>query len=161
MQYMKKMMFCLFFLYAVILAEILFLSREPDPSFSVLEYLFVCSNLRPFETVLRYTVFFLKRRDLPSFCLMLFNLGGNFVLFLPMGFFLTVLFPRFRAFRKCFFPIFGTVLAVELLQGVLRVGIPDIDDLIVNMAGACVGMLFGKNFLSRCHRKPLGRIHFE
>ncbi len=144
-QYMRKIFFGLFFLYCVLLIEILFLSRSAEPSLSALEYFLAYSNLRPFRTILRYTVFFVKNRDLFSFRLLLFNIGGNFVLFLPMGIFLPVLFDKLRDCRKCFFVILRTILLAELLQGFLRVGIPDVDDFIVNMAGACVGIFIGKN----------------
>ena len=158
---MRKIMACLFFFYCVILAEILFLSRTPEASFGRLEYMLSYSNVCPFGTVVRYISFFLKHRDLGSFCLALKNIGGNFILFMPMGFFLPVLFSHLRHFRKSLFAILQLVLLVEFFQGFFRVGIPDIDDLIVNAAGACVGILMGKNFRESCHRTPFVRIHFE
>ena len=143
---MKKVRFCLFFLYCAWLAEILLLGRTAERSLSVREYFLTYANICPFQTLVRYTVYFIKRRDWFSLRLALFNIGGNFVLFIPMGFFLPVLFPRLRRFRKALFVILGTVLAAELLQGILRVGVPDIDDLAVNAAGACLGILLGKAF---------------
>ena len=71
------------------------------------------------------------------------------MLFLPMGFFLPVLFAKMRRRMRCFFVILGLVLTVELLQGVFRVGIPDVDDLNVNMLGAYIGYLLSKKFLFR------------
>jgi glycopeptide antibiotics resistance protein len=75
------------------------------------------------------------------------NIGGNLILFLPMGFFLPALFAELRRSRLCLFVIFCLILAAELLQGVFRVGIPDIDDLTVNMLGAYVGFLLSKKFI--------------
>lgn len=142
---MKKLLFCFFFLYCTILAEILFFGRTADLSIPVTEYFFLHANFRPFATILRYILFFLRRRDTESLFLALLNLGGNFTLFFPMGFFFPVLFPFVQ---KRFAVIFSAVLLAEVLQGILRIGVPDIDDLIINMAGAWIGILWGKKF---CH----------
>ena len=54
------------------------------------------------------------------------------------------IFKNMRKVRFCFSVIFFTVFSVELLQGFFRVGILDIDDLAVNLAGARVGFGFFK-----------------
>ena len=141
---MRKILLCLFILYVAFLVEVLYVCRTAELSFSAKEYFLAFANVCPFRTVFRYIFYFITRRDLFSFRLALFNIGGNFVLFLPMGLLLPVFFPKLRNPRTCFFAIFRMVLLAELFQGVFRVGIPDIDDLAVNMAGACVGILLGK-----------------
>jgi glycopeptide antibiotics resistance protein len=140
---MKNLMRCLFFLYCVLLAEILFFGRKADLSISVTQYFFLHANYRPFATVLRYVLFFLHCRDIESFCLALVNLGGNFMLFFPFGFLFPVLFPSFRRYLLL---ILAVVLLTEMLQGFLRIGVPDIDDLIFNVTGAWIGILWGKKF---------------
>lgn len=158
---MKKVILCLFFLYCLILAEILFGGRTADPSMNSWKYILSYSNVCPFATVGRYISFFLRHGDCESFCLAMVNIGGNFILFMPMGIFLPVLFPFLRHFRQAFFVILLLVLLSEFFQGFFRIGIPDIDDLLVNMSGACVGILVGRNFSETCHRKPFVRIHFD
>lgn len=160
-QYMKKILLGLFFLYCVLLAEILFLSRVAAREISVAEYFRTFSNICPFKTIVRYTFHVMTRKDLASLRLALCNIGGNFILFMPMGIFLPVLFKRLNRFRRAFFVIFLLVFLIEFCQGVFRVGIPDIDDLTVNMAGACIGILLGKKFVGYGHRKSIVRIHFE
>ena len=140
----KKILVCLFFLYGIVLAEILFVGREAELSVPLREYFVSRANLVPFRTIIRYVKFFLSRMDRESVLLAAWNLGGNFLLFMPMGFFLPVLLSSEKAFGRTFGLVFLTVFAAEVLQGVLRVGVPDVDDLVTNMAGACVGMLLSK-----------------
>ena len=146
---MRKIFFGLFFLYCMLLTEILLIGRKSDLLISVKDYFILRANVIPFQTLKRYILFFSVRRDFHSFLLAFSNIGGNFLLFLPMGFFLPVLFAKMRRRMRCFFVILGLVLTVELLQGVFRVGIPDVDDLNVNMLGAYIGYLLSKKFLFR------------
>ena len=154
---MKKFLWGLFFLYCLFLAEILLIGREPNLLLSVKDYFVLQANVIPFKTLIRYASFFAARRDFESFLLAFFNIGGNFFLFLPMGFFLPALFVKTRTRGHCFFIIFCLILSAELLQGVFRVGIPDIDDLIVNLLGSYIGLLLSKKLFSdeRCHRKRI------
>lgn len=69
------------------------------------------------------------------------NLGGNLLLFLPYGWFLPVLFRPLRRFGRFLAVFAGSVILVELLQLVLRVGVCDVDDLLLNSLGASVGFL--------------------
>ncbi len=142
---MRKIFFYLFLLYCLAVAEILLIGRKISDSVPVADYFILYANIIPFETLIRYVAFFAGRRDIDSFRLAFFNLGGNFLLFLPMGFFLPVLFSDMTKRNRCLFAVFCTVLTAELLQGIFRVGIPDIDDLTVNLLGAYVGFsLFKK-----------------
>ena len=146
---MRKIFLVLFCLYSLLLSEILLTGRESDPLFSVKDYFILHANVIPFKTLIRYISFYASRRDCESFLLAFSNIGGNFFLFLPMGFFLPVLFAGMRRSRRCFFIIFCLIMAAELLQGVFRVGVPDIDDLTVNMLGAYIGFLLSKKFIFR------------
>ena len=67
------------------------------------------------------------------------NLLGNFVLFLPMGIFLPCIFKKLRRIYKTVPLIMGMVVLVELLQFATKRGFADIDDLILNTAGAAAG----------------------
>lgn len=141
---MRKILFCLFFLYCLIVSMILLFGRGACADISVKEYFLLYANILPFETLIRYSLFFIRQRDFYSFLLAFFNIGGNFLLFLPMGFFLPALFWRMRTMTNCFFVIFFAVFSAEILQGIFRVGVPDIDDLIVNLFGAYIGFLISK-----------------
>lgn len=67
------------------------------------------------------------------------NLAGNIVLFIPLGLFLPALFPKQRSFRILILTTAAVISAVELLQAFTLLGTCDIDDLILNTAGAAAG----------------------
>ncbi len=77
------------------------------------------------------------------------NLIGNFLLFLPMGAMLPLLYPSMR--RTWRFVLLQTLLllAVEAAQLILRCGSCDIDDVILNLAGALAGYLAARLHLRR------------
>jgi glycopeptide antibiotics resistance protein len=73
------------------------------------------------------------------------NLIGNIVLFLPLPYFLFWL-AGIRSFRKVFLISFILSLSVEVLQFVLRKGVADIDDILLNLLGTTIGF-FSCRFL--------------
>ena len=99
---------------------------------SLWDYISRSVNLIPLKTIVDYI--FLDHRFLA-----IRNIGGNLLLFLPMGFFLPVLIPFFRKLWKTILGIAFAVLLAESLQLFLRLGIFDIDDLILNLTGALFG----------------------
>lgn len=92
-------------------------------------------NLVPFRTIAKYiTAPFTGEANLS---IVATNLLGNLAAFVPMAFFLPLLFSRCHKFPAFLLFTALSVLAVELLQLILVVGICDIDDLILNTCGAC------------------------
>ena len=67
------------------------------------------------------------------------NLLGNLALFVPMGMALPCLFKKLNRFWKVTLTVLGMVVIIELVQGLLRVGSIDIDDVIFNVVGAMIG----------------------
>lgn len=67
------------------------------------------------------------------------NLLGNILMFVPLGFLLPCVFPRLRKWHRVILTAAGIVSLVELFQMLLLVGTCDIDDLILNLAGAAIG----------------------
>lgn len=67
------------------------------------------------------------------------NLLGNVLLTLPLGAFLPALFPGLRRFWKTLALSAGLVACAEALQYLLAVGACDVDDLLLNAAGAAAG----------------------
>jgi len=70
------------------------------------------------------------------------NVCGNIILFVPMGIFLPVLFPKTRAWGWGRIVLTAVLLiaAVELAQLLLMCGQGDIDDVILNGTGLCAGV---------------------
>jgi len=67
----------------------------------------------------------------------------NVVLFVPLGFFLPVLWHRFRKLGSCAVFGFGFSLFIELLQ-MLTFRATDVNDLITNTAGTALGFLLAR-----------------
>lgn len=75
------------------------------------------------------------------------QLIGNLLILAPLGFGLPVVWQRFRRITPTLLAGFGVALSIELSQVTisLMVGVPyrafDVDDLILNTAGAIIGWL--------------------
>ncbi len=69
----------------------------------------------------------------------LINIGGNILLFVPLGVFLPACFMKLRRFHKTALAVIVIISCVELIQALTLLGSCDIDDLILNTAGACIG----------------------
>ena len=67
------------------------------------------------------------------------NLGGNVIMFIPLGFLLPRVFTGLNRFWKVFLSSGGIIVAVELVQLVTLLGTCDVDDLILNLAGVMLG----------------------
>ena len=72
------------------------------------------------------------------------NLGGNTLLFLPVGWAAPVLVPALRRYGRFLLAFGGAIVLEELAQLFLRVGVCEVDDLLLNCAGASVGFLLWK-----------------
>ena len=82
------------------------------------------------------------------------NIVGNFILLLPLGFFMPILWNKFQDGRKTVLFAFCFSLSIELLQLLLMyIGVYgrafDIDDIILNTLGACIGYLIYKKFIGK------------
>lgn len=95
-------------------------------------------NLQPFYTIRNYLRAY-NRGYIPDIALV--NLLGNIVAFAPMGFFLPSLC-RWMGNLFLYVPTMLLMISgVEVMQVVMNCGSGDVDDLILNMAGALVSWL--------------------
>ena len=69
------------------------------------------------------------------------NLGGNVIMFIPLGFLLPFVSDRAKKLKNCFVMTFVVILSVELLQFATLLGSFDIDDLLLNMIGIFMGWM--------------------
>ena len=89
-------------------------------------------NLVPFQTIHAYITLFKRYPNIASIT----NILGNFVVFMPMAILLPTLFQAMKKWYL-FFPSLGLLLTmVEAFQYFTDRGRADIDDVILNFAGA-------------------------
>lgn len=74
----------------------------------------------------------------------IYNIGGNIVMFVPLGFFLRALVPNCRGFWRCMGTVALIMTAVELCQLLTLRGFCEVDDLILNLIGAVIGWWIAK-----------------
>ena len=132
----KRIAAWVFALYCLLMLWLLFGRPGYDPSIPyVLQLKY---NLIPFETIGR----FLRLLDAPSSGLRthaVINLAGNVIMFIPLGFFPPLLWPKLRRLWKTLLLCAGIIAAVEVLQLLTLVGSCDTDDLLLNLPGAAIG----------------------
>ncbi|MEV4231161.1 VanZ family protein [Streptomyces bobili] len=115
--------------FAVVLAR---LTLEPSPASESL----VHSNLRPGRSLRAYL-------DQPELRDAVKQIGGNLLLGVPFGVLVPVVAPRARGLVRVLLLTASVMLLVEFAQGALVTGRAfDVDDVILNTAGALVGYLF-------------------
>ena len=98
------------------------------------DYVNTSTNLVPFYTV-RLFINGYKNGQL-ALSVMLENIFGNFVAFMPLTFFTACRFKRFTKWYSVTITVIVSVMTVELLQFLFLTGSSDIDDVILNVAGA-------------------------
>ena len=109
-------------------------------------------NLVPFRTIygslysiIHRTIPYLIPHDIIS-------LLGNFALFIPFGLFIPRLFERYRRFVKFILLAFAILISIETFQVLTLRGSFDVDDIILNLAGAVIGFFIARIAKSRKQR---------
>jgi glycopeptide antibiotics resistance protein len=134
----RAVLWGLFVVYCGILVWMLYLSRDYRGGYTFGEYISRFSNFIPFKTVFHYAKI-ASTCSLEFIGLFLWNIMGNLVMLLPLGAVLPCLFRRIDRFWKVVITVTVTIILIELAQLILRVGVIDIDDLILNLSGAMIG----------------------
>ena len=133
----KRSLWLLFGLYLFVLLLLLF-RRTPVEKPGM--------NLQLFQTIRAYFLV-LGREDPAGLALRPYavtNFAGNLLVFLPLGAFLPLLLRRERSFFLFLLTAAGFICTVELMQLFTRRGSMDVDDLLLNLPGACLGWLLWK-----------------
>jgi hypothetical protein len=86
----------------------------------------------PFKTILPYLM------GHKGWMIAGINLVGNIILLVPIGFLVPFIWPTIT-WKKAIIIAVASGLAIELMQTILRVGIFDIDDVILNGIGVLIG----------------------
>ncbi|MFE6171536.1 VanZ family protein [Streptomyces sp. NPDC056464] len=129
--------------FAVVLAK---LTLQPSPASEALTH----TNLQPGSTLRAYL-------DQPELRDAVRQIGGNVLLGVPFGILVPVVAPRTRGVLRVLLLTAIVMLLVEFAQGALVTGRAfDIDDVILNTAGALVGyVLLGRRLSRAVHaRRP-------
>ena len=90
------------------------------------------ANYVPFKTILP------QLRGRPRWSSAIINLVGNTVLFVPIGFLAHLIYRKMRWQRSLVLAI-AVGVAMEVMEGTLRVGVVDVDDVILNALGVMTG----------------------
>lgn len=123
----------LFILYVGFLIYFLFLAEWYGRSEISENYRY---NLELFKEIKRFVTY---REQLGMF-VVLANLLGNILIFVPYGFFISMA-GRTRGFFKTFFCSMFLSLCVEIVQLITRVGSFDVDDILLNTIGGVLGYI--------------------
>ena len=135
----------LFAVYVILLIYFLFFSEEYGrvaQAERVYRY-----NLVPFQEISRY----LRYREQIGIGYVFLNLGGNVIGFIPFGALLPSISRKPSGFFRTMFIGFELSLMIELSQLVLKVGSCDVDDVLLNTLGCCLG--YGLYRLIKWHRR--------
>ena len=93
-------------------------------------------NLELFKEIKR----FWEYREVIGSKATVMNLIGNVVVFIPFGVFLPMA-SKYKSFIITIFYSFLLSLSVEVIQLIAKVGSFDVDDLLLNTIGGCIGYL--------------------
>ena len=97
-------------------------------------------NLRPFVTLRLYWKLLHGESDYYVRHAFI-NLVGNVVMFIPLGFFQPYLMKFLRKWYRTLFSTAVLILTIECIQYLTGLGSCDIDDVILNVAGAIIGYI--------------------
>ena len=126
----------LFVFYAAVMLWLLFDRERGLIELDYWEHVRQNLNLEPFHTIR----LFWNALDQEEYRrLAIINLGGNVLMFVPLGFFLPTLWKSLRKWWKTWIATLLIMLTVELIQLFTLRGSFDVDDLILNLLGAAVG----------------------
>jgi glycopeptide antibiotics resistance protein len=124
--------------YGVLMLWLLFDRPGYDPSVPYWDQVASQLNLVPFRT-LRLFAGLLDSGVRSHITMAVINLGGNIIMFIPLGFLLPQVFPNLSSLPRVLLITAAIITAVEITQLFTLVGSCDIDDLILNIVGAVIG----------------------
>ena len=134
----------MFIIYLIATATLLFLGNSFRRAFAerniweaeafTREHFRLYCNLKPFKSIHMYAEAY-RHHSMPM-RLIVANVLGNLVAFMPCAVFMPVIWERFRKFVWFVIAVTGMVVAVEAIQFITMVGQADVDDVILNVTGA-------------------------
>jgi glycopeptide antibiotics resistance protein len=132
---MKYITNILFILYSSLLLYIVFFSRRRNG--------LVWSNKLVNLVPIRHTIRTFSQIEEIGIVNFLSNIFGNIIIFIPLAFFLVNIFGVYTK-RQIIFIGFCISFSIEFIQFLLEIGVPDIDDLLLNVTGVVIGIYLYK-----------------
>jgi len=131
--------------YLIALVYILFFwLRANNTELGLVEYFKTSSNLKIFASIQKYLYCLFNGLAFVA----IINLFGNLLLFMPLGALLPLYFQVIKGKPGKFWQytvfIVLTLIFVEITQLITRRGIFDIDDILLNLLGAIIGLFLAK-----------------
>ena len=140
----RKLLWAGFAAYGILMLWLLFIRHR---SIEITDYWAQLSarvNLVPFSSM-GSMLLTLWRNPYPAVLrTVVYNIGGNIAMFIPLGFFLRGIVPGCRRFLPCMGTVAAIMTAVELAQLFTLRGFCEVDDLILNLMGAAMGWWLSK-----------------
>ena len=139
----QKLHTALFLAYGALMIWLLFDRPGYDPAVPYWDQVTAQLNLIPFRT-LRLFAGLLDSGVRSHITMAVINLGGNIIMFIPLGFLLPKVFPKLSSLPRVLLTTAIIITIVEIIQLFTLVGSCDIDDLILNVVGSALGYWFHK-----------------
>lgn len=125
----------LFYLYIILLCYFLFFSEHYGRNDISESYRYNLELLKEIKRFIRY-------REVVGLESFVVNIMGNVLAFTPFGYLLPLLDKKYRSFFFVFFLSMLFSVSIEVVQMLLKVGIFDVDDILLNTVGGIAGYLF-------------------
>lgn len=145
----RRIMSLCFVCYCAVMLWLLFIRYR---SVEVTDYWYQVSNrfnLIPFSSMGSMLVTLWENPRPDVLWVVVYNLGGNIVMFLPLGFLLPELWRKYRRFWRCMGAVALIMTCVELVQLFTLRGFCEVDDVMLNVLGGAIGFGIWK----LCNRK--------
>lgn len=139
-----RILWLLFGAYCIALFLILFVRKRFNIGLPYWEQVKMSINLVPFRSIYGSAYLIIHRTNQYLISHEIISLLGNFALFVPFGYFIPQLFRRYRGFVKFILLTFVVLLSIETLQVVTLRGCFDVDDILLNLAGAVIGFFIAR-----------------
>ena len=139
---MKRKLFqAVFSVYILLMLWLLFIRHRGIPAEDYWMQLSARINLVPFSSMGSMLRALWHNPHPDVLWTVVYNIGGNIVMFVPLGFFLRMLFPKCRTFLGCMGTVALIMSTVELCQLFTLRGFCEVDDVMLNVLGAAIGWL--------------------
>lgn len=141
----KNITWILFILYIIFLLSTIVYTKLTTGA--IYPELNIKSNLVPFTSIIETITLLLTKTQ--GFYHIFDYLILDIILFIPLGLFLPILFPKTKKIKNFILICLTISIIKELFQLLLNVGMFNIDDIILNLSGAIISYTIFKNLLSK------------